>query len=86
MARWAIQRGEVRRIVEANVVIDFRQQHAAKALRQRVQTRVFRAARLAETLNFFVNGALAGADFIALNNGFALALQQLLQVFGDVLA
>ena len=86
MARWAIQRGEVRRIFEANVVINFRQQDAAKALRQRVQTRVFRAARLTESLDLFVDGTLAGADLVTFNDSLTLTLQQLLQVFGDLLA
>ncbi len=43
----AIQRRVVRRIFEADVVVDFGQQHAAKTLCQGVQARVFCTARLA---------------------------------------
>jgi FKBP-type peptidyl-prolyl cis-trans isomerase 2 len=76
----------IRRIIEAHVIVDFRQQYAAKTFRQRVQALIFRTARLAKTLNFIVDSALAGADFIALHDSFAFTLQQLLEIFGDVLA
>ncbi len=46
MTRRTVQRREVRRIFKANIVIDFRQQNAAEAFRQRVQTLIFRPARL----------------------------------------
>ena len=86
MARRTVQRGEVRRIVKANIIVDLGQQNAAEPFRQRVEARIFRTARLAETLDFFVDGALAGADLVTFNDSFALALQQLLQVFGNLLA
>ena len=47
MARRTIQRGEVRRVVQADVIINFRQQYAAKTFSQRVKARVFGTARLA---------------------------------------
>lgn len=84
MARRTVQRGEVRRIVKADIIVDLGQQNAAEPFRQRVEARIFRTARLAETLNFFVDGALAGADLVTFNDSFALALQQLLQVFGNL--
>ena len=86
MARRTIQRGEVRRIVEANIIVDLGQQNAAEPFRQGVEARIFRTARLAETLDFFVDGALAGADLVTFNDSLSFTLQQLLQVFGDLLA
>ena len=86
MAGRTVERGVIRRIIEAHVIVDFRQQYAAKTFRQRVQALIFRTARLAKTLNFIVDSALAGPDFIALHDSFAFTLQQLLEIFSDILA
>ncbi len=47
VTRRAIQCREVRRIVQADIVVNLRQQHAAKTLCQGIEARVFRTARLA---------------------------------------
>ncbi len=86
VARRAVERREVRRILQRDVVVNFRKQHAAEAFRQLRQTRIFRAARLAEAFNFTFHAALARGNLVALHRGFALALQQLLHVFGNLLA
>ncbi len=71
MARRTVQRGEVRRIVEANIIVDLGQQNAAEPFRRGVEARIFRTARLAETLDFFVDGALAGADLVTFNDSLS---------------
>ena len=86
VTRRAIQRGEVRGVFKADIVINFRQQYATKTFRQRVKARIFRPSRLAEAFDLFVDSAFTGAHFVAFDDGFALALQQLLEIFSDILA
>lgn len=86
MARRAVQRREVRRVVDGDVIVNFRQQHAAETFGQRDRALIFRAARLAETFDLRFHFTFAGRHFVALDGGFTLALQQLLHVFGHLLA
>ncbi|CSI53078.1 Uncharacterised protein [Vibrio cholerae] len=45
MTRRTVHRTEIRRIINGDVVIDFRQQHTAERIRQTFQTRIVRATR-----------------------------------------
>ena len=84
MACRTVQGGEIRCVINGDVIIDFRQQYTAETLRQSQHTAVFRTARLTEPLNIFFQLCFFQRDFITLNSHFALTLQQLLHIFGNI--
>ncbi len=83
MTRRAIQGGEVRRVLQGDIVIDLRQQYPTETFGQGDQARILGATRLAEALDLALQRPLAGGNLIALDGIFALTLQQLLHLIGD---